>query len=130
MKQKIDNFSDFSEFIKNNKLIISTGKLSEYYCILLFDIMLNKKPNDSYDGVDKEKKKVEIKHRKSSSRIPGGMKIDLNRIDYVLYVFLEDDLLPKEIIRINKNHITKTSNERVSFKEAFVNNKHETIYKR
>jgi len=77
LKQKIGNFSDFSEFIKNNKLIISTGKLSEYYCKLLFDIRLNNKPNDLYDGVDAENKKVEIKQRKSISRIPGGMKIDL-----------------------------------------------------
>jgi hypothetical protein len=80
--------------------------------------------------VDAENKKVEIKHRKSVSKTPGGMKIDLNRIDYVLYVSLGDDLLPDEIIRIDKNHIVKTSNGRVSFKEAIVNNKYEKIYKR
>lgn len=130
LKQKISNFSDFSEFIKINRFIISTGKLSEYYCKLLFGIKLKEKPNDLYDGVDAENNKVEIKQRKSISRIPGGMKIDLKRIDYVLYVFLGDDLLPDEIIRINKEYITKTSNERVSFKEVFVNKKYETIYKR
>lgn len=58
------------------------------------------------------------------------MSLCINRIDYVLYVFLGDDLLPNEIIRIDKNHIAETSNERVSFKEAIVNNKYETIYKR
>jgi len=124
------DFFDFSEFIKKYEFIISTGKLSEYYCSLMFDITLNTKSNDFYDGVDAENKIVEIKQRKFISRIPGGMKIDLNRIDYVLYVFLGADLLPDEIIRIDKNHIRETSNKRVSFKEAIRNKKYETIYKR
>jgi hypothetical protein len=63
-------------------------------------------------------------------QIPLPMALALKRIDYVLYVFLGDDLLPDEIIRINKKYITKTSNERVSFKEVFVHKKYETIYKR
>jgi hypothetical protein len=130
LKQQITDFKNFCDFIRNYQSIISTGRLSEYYCSLLFDIELNGNPNSPYDGVDKDNKKVEIKYRKSVSPTPRGMKIDLKAIDYVLYVSLDDDLLPNKIIRIDKEYITGTSNGRVSFKNALNNRKCKLIYER
>jgi hypothetical protein len=52
LKQKIVGFKNFCKFIQNNKFIISTGKLSEYYCSLLFDIELKDKPNFFYTGLN------------------------------------------------------------------------------
>ncbi|MEN6624295.1 MAG: hypothetical protein ABFD50_22450 [Smithella sp.] len=131
LKSNISDFENFCKFIKENKFMISTGKLSEYYCHLLFNIKIKKKSNALYDGEDSESKKVEIKQRRSVSKSPSGMKIDLKRIDYVLYVFLdEEDLLPDEIIKIEKECITETSNGRVSFNDAFNNKKFTIKYKR
>jgi hypothetical protein len=129
LKKSIPDFLKFCNFIKKHKQIIDTGKLSEWYCKLLFNLRLSDKPNSSYDAIDKNGNKVEIKQRKTKGKMLGGMKIDLSRISYVLYVVLQDDLLPETIYRFDKKHIRQLKNGRASFKWAFDKGKAEIIYK-
>ena len=51
------------------------------------------------------------------------MKIDLDKIDFVLYVYLDNkDLLPLCIFKISKNDLmyTNKSKNRVTFQKSFV----------
>jgi len=82
-----------------------------------------------YDAVDAEGKRVEIKQRFYSTRTPPGMKIDLEKIDYVLYVDIDEEtFLPKKIRRIDAENIEYRTGKRVSFKKAFDKNEFEVLF--
>lgn len=92
----IPNFKEFVNFITKSRDIVDTSKLAEFYCSRLFDLKLMEPRNQySYDAESPKGDKIEIKHRFYAGGIPPGMEIDLHRIDYVFYVELDSDLLPK-----------------------------------
>ncbi len=129
LESKIPNFLEFKKFIAKYKDIVDKGKLAEYYCGILFNLTPIKPFNAKYDALTQEGKKVEIKHRIVKSTIPPGMKIDLEIIDLVYYVYLNDDLLPTHIYKFNKNDLRYTVGKRVSFRNAFENKKYELLYR-
>lgn len=116
--------------------------MAQFYCRKLFDLEEIKPFNRS--GPDLESKdgklKFEVKYRKMEvemdddrilNRTPPGMPINLESIDYVLYVYLDDNLLPKFIFKIKSEDIDYTgTDKRVSFKRAFKEEKkYEIIFK-
>lgn len=128
LERKIPNIEDYSSFLVENNYIVDSGRLAEHYCQLLFGIELSKKVNEFYDGIDGNKLKVEIKQRRFDGRTPPGMNIDLNKIDYVLYVFLNAKMLPEKILKFEKEHLTQTKGKRISFKKAYHNKLYEVMY--
>ena len=130
LKKKIPDFVKFCRFLKKHEYIIDTGRLSEWYCKILFNLKLSSKSNELYDAEDRQGNRVEIKQRNYSGKTPGGMKMDLKRISYVFYVKLNESLLPEIIHKIDKKDIIKLSNGRVSFRKAFNENiKAKIVYK-
>jgi hypothetical protein len=99
--------------------VIHTGRLAERYCAALFGLRLMKTPNSrGGDAIGRRGERVEIKQRIIRGATPPGMKIDLSGVDVVYYVKLAPDLLPDCIYRIERKHITATTNGRVSFATA------------
>jgi len=86
--------------------------------------------NFNVDAISPSGKRIEIKHRAYAGNIPPGMKVALQNVDYVLYVELDNDLLPKHIYRIKSEDIEYTTHKRVSFRRAFKENKARLIFQR
>ncbi|MEM2099968.1 MAG: hypothetical protein QXV37_01410 [Candidatus Jordarchaeaceae archaeon] len=129
IRKKGWDFNEFVGFLTKFKEIVDTGKLAEFYCKILFNLRPTSR-NYGFDAIDQENKKVEIKHRFYSGKTPPGMEMDLNTIDYVLYVDLDkDDLLPKQILKIkSEDIIRRTKGKRVSFKKAIKERKAELVF--
>jgi hypothetical protein len=66
---------------------------------------------------DESGKKYEVKYRKDSTN-PGMEIKDKGSLDSVLYVHLDENLLPEVIKQFKSKDIHYTKNPRVSFKEA------------
>jgi hypothetical protein len=130
LKKVIPEFDKFAKFISKFRDVVDTGKLAEFYCSKLFRLKLVKPRNSNIDATSPPGKKIEIKHRFYKREIPPGMKIDLRNIDYVLYVGLDDDLLPKRIYKIESKDINYTTHKRVSFRKAFKENKAKLVFQR
>jgi hypothetical protein len=81
-----------------------------------------------YDARSPDGQRIEIKHRFFSTRTPPGMKIDLEKIDSVLYVDLDENLLPRRIFKIEPKDLEYTTGKRVSFQKAFKENKVKMVY--
>ncbi len=129
LEKNIQYFSKFSEMISEFNEIIDTGKLAEFYCEKLFDLKLKKPRNSNIDAESPSGKKIEIKQRFYNGKIPPGMKINLENIDYVYYVKLDDkSLLPKYIYKIKSEDIEHTVKGRVSFKKTFNDKKEEIVF--
>lgn len=134
MKSKKDlikatpHFKSFISVLSKHKNIIDTGKLAEDYCAKLFKLKIVSPHNASIDAVDRYGKRVEIKQRIFKGNFMPGMSINLAKIDYVLYVELSDNLLPRRIFKINAKDIKYTKGKRVSFRGAFKENKVELVY--
>ncbi|OGD95513.1 hypothetical protein A3F57_03205 [Candidatus Roizmanbacteria bacterium RIFCSPHIGHO2_12_FULL_36_11] len=128
LEKLIPDFEDFKKVLWSYKNIIDTGKLTEYYCSILFGLTLTTPRNYYFDALTSENKKVEVKHRFYSGNIPPGMKIKLENIDVIYYVELEPNLLPKRIYKFLSEDITYTMNGRVSFQNAFNSHKAEVVY--
>ncbi len=127
LKSKISDFENFSKFLIENKRIIHKGNLSEKYCELLFGLKLcDYENNCSYDAIDNNRKIVEIKQR---TQFGAGMKINVDKIDYVLYVELDKiNLLPINIWKFNKNVLVPLKNNRVSFAKAKKNKEYDVWF--
>jgi len=127
----IPDFDNFCNFLISYPHAISKGGIAEYYCSLLFNLELPLKPNEDYDAIDKQGKKVEIKQRDYTNRVPPGMPLNLEKFDYLLYVSLGKDLLPEEILYFSKVDIhVNPRNKRASFTDAFNSGKYRKIYSR
>jgi len=127
----IPHFKVFCNFLINHPRVIDKGRIAEYYCELLFNLDLQPKINDDFDAKDSRRKKIEIKQRDFASRVPPGMRIDLDKFDYLLYVSLGEDLLPDEILRFDSDDIeVNPKNKRASFTSAFNSGKYRKIYAR
>jgi len=128
----IEDFEEFEKFISSYQDIVDTGKLAEFYCEKLFNLTPVIPRNQySYDALDAEGKRVEIKHRFYSTKTPPGMKINLENIDYVLYVDIDEEtFLPTKIYKINAENIEYKTGKRVSFKKAFDKNEYEVLFKK
>lgn len=124
----IPNFNQFAKFISKFQEVVDIGKLAEFYCSKLFGLKLVKPCNSNIDAVGPAGEKIEIKCRTYSGKIPPGMKVNLQDIDYVFYVVLDDNLLPKRIFKIKSKDIYYTRGKRVSFKKAFDSDKAELIF--
>ncbi|MDO8538291.1 MAG: hypothetical protein Q7S21_05385 [archaeon] len=128
LQNSIHNFKRFRAFLLEFKEIIDTGKLAEFYCCKLFDLKPVKPHNAYIDAKSKSGERIEIKHRFFSGKTPPGMKINLKNIDFVYYVELSDNLLPKQIFKIKKEDIEQVSKGRVSFKKVFKEKKAEIVF--
>lgn len=110
----IKRFTEFRKlvpFLSRYRAITDTGKLAEWYCVKLFRLKLVTPRNrKGADAIDPRGKRVEIKHRLYSGRTPPGMRLDRASIDYVFYVELDTDLLPRRIRRINTRDLVPMSN--------------------
>lgn len=125
--------------IKNLKInsqehsIVDTGMLAELYCKKLFSLKSPKVWNGLFDAETMDgKEKIEIKTRRTRFKnnkiaCPLGMKVK-EEIDWLFYVFFNEDFTLKSILAFHKNVLHRLKNNRVSFKEAFYENKFETIY--
>ena len=132
LKEFIQDFDRFKIFIKDYKDIVDTGKLAQFYCEKILDLKQIKPFNTK--GMDLESKdskiKYEVKYRKGnfSDKAPVGMKIDLSKVNYVLYVELNSEtLLPNRIFKIKSEDIEYKKGKRVSFNKAFKDKKIESI---
>lgn len=128
LRKSIPNFEQFHRSLLIARKVVDTGKLAEFYCRKLFLLKQVKPHNASVDAVDSRGKKIEIKYRFILKKTPPGMKINLKRIDFVLYVELDKRLLPARIFKVETKDIHSTRNGRVSFREAFRNKKAELVY--
>jgi len=128
LKKVIPDFDQFTGFISKFRDVVDTGKLAEFYCCKLFKLKLVKPHNSAIDAISPSGKRIEIKHRANTGKTPGGMKIDLEKIDYVLYVLLDDNLLPKRIYKIKSQDIDYTTGKRVSFGRAFKENRVKLVF--
>lgn len=145
-----DKFIKLNQFIKLNNsfyFLINKGTLAEFYCTILFNLKrASYKLNaPSPDLINRRGKKIryEVKNRKidkynlrkiiNGSKTPTGMKIDLSKIDYVLYVFLDNkNMMPLCIFKIPKDEITylNKKTKKVTFISAFKNNiRKKIVYK-
>jgi len=117
LEKNIKNFGRLKKFLLEFKEIVDTGKLSEFYCEKLWNLKKPGKPNqEGFDLKDESGKKYEVKYRKGKN---SGMKIkDKDSLDSVLYVHLDENLLPEVIKQFKSKDIHYTKNPRVSFKEA------------
>jgi hypothetical protein len=129
LKKSISHFNRFHRSLVEVKEVVDTGKLAEFYCSKLFNLKLVQPHNSSIDAVDVRGKRIEIKHRFAFKGIPPGMKLNLRKIDFVLYVELNKKLLPVRIFKIETKYIQRTSGDRVSFRKGFQDNKAKLIYK-
>lgn len=130
LKKIISNFKHFKENLVKFKNFIDTGKLAEYYCIVLYELKLIKPHNASFDALTSDNKKVEIKHRVHKGSILPGMKINLESIDQVYYVELDQNLLPIKIHKILVTDLEYSTGKRVSFKKVFDLKKNQVIFER
>ena len=116
----IPDFKAFCNFLISHPHAISKGGIAEYYCCLLFNLELSLKINEDFDAKDSQGKRIEIKQRDYTNRCPPGMRLDLEKFDYLLYVSLGKDLLPEEILHFDKAYINvDPRNKRASFARAF-----------
>ena len=131
--EEIENFEVLKKFLssKYGQKLIDRGKLAEFYCEELFGLKKNMSPNrEGYDLESEDGKRIEVKNRDIELREEDylktkwvritGMPIDLDKIDYVLYVLFDKDLLPKYIFQIPKRELGDSlkGKRRVSFKKA------------
>jgi hypothetical protein len=117
--ENIENFDKLKNFLIEFKEIVDTGKLAEFYCEKLWNLKKSKKPNQKgFDLKDESGKKYEVKYRKDSTN--PGMKIkDKDSLDSVLYVHLDENLLPEVIKQFKSKDLHYTKNPpRVTFKDA------------
>ena len=128
LKKSIPNFNRFYQSLLATKEVVDTGELSELYCRKLFRLKRVKPWNAAIDAIDPQGKKVEIKHRTMTGKTPAGMKVNLKKIDYLLYVELNKNLLPVKIFKINAKDITPLRDSRVSFRKAFQNGKAQIVF--
>jgi hypothetical protein len=127
----IPDFKVFCNFLISHPHAISKGGIAEYYCKLLFNLELSSKINEDFDAKDSQGKRIEIKQRDYTSRVPPGMRLDLEKFDYLLYVSLGKDFLPEEIFNLDKSDIyVNPRNKRASFTSAFSSGKCCKIYSR
>jgi len=130
--EEIENFEVLKNFLASEygQKLIDRGKLAEFYCEELFGLKRTSRSNEEgYDLESKDGKRFEVKNRKAKLRedylktnsvLLPGMEIDLDKIDYVLYVILDENLLPKYIFQIPKEELGSRlkGKKRVSFKRA------------
>jgi hypothetical protein len=118
LEKNIKNFGRLKKFLLEFKEIVDTGKLAEFYCEKLWNLKKPGKPNQKgFDLKDESGKKYEVKYRKDSTN--PGMKIkDKDSLDSVLYVHLDENLLPEVIKQFKSKDIHYTKNLRVTFKGA------------
>jgi hypothetical protein len=113
--------------------IIDTGMLAEVYCKKLFSLRSHQVWNGSFDAETMDgKEKIEIKTRRTRFKnkeiaCPLGMKVK-EKIDWLFYVFFNEDFTLKSIWAFHKSGFTRQKNGRVSFKEAFHKDNYERIY--
>jgi hypothetical protein len=127
-KKCIPEYNQLTECLSRFRAVIDTGKLAEFYCCKIFDLKLVTPHNSTIDAMSSTGERIEIKHRFFSGKVPPGMKINLQNIDYVLYVELNDDLIPKQIYKIHSKDIYYTTGSRVSFKKAFKEDNAELLF--
>jgi hypothetical protein len=119
LEKNIKNFGRLKKFLIEFKEIVDTGKLSEFYCEKLWNLKKSKKQNQKgFDLKDESGKKYEVKYRKDSTN-PGMEIKDKDSLDSVLYVHLDENLLPEVIKQFKSKDIQYTKNPpRVTFKGA------------
>lgn len=138
------DFENFQQDLIKYRDIIDTGKLAEFYCEKLFGLSAfrsaksqNIRKNGPHDANTPCGERVEIKYRAPNSKTPPGMKLNFANFDFVLYVLLDENLLPSRIWRIRKCDITQTKNPgdwsdtydgRVSFRNALRDHKAEQVF--
>ena len=99
--------------------LMDTGKLAEWYCVKLFGLRLVMPRNrKGADALGSRGERIEIKHRFFSGRTPPGMRMKRDDVDYVLYVELAKDLIPRRILRIASRDLVSMSDGRISFRNA------------
>lgn len=125
----IPNFEQFRQVLIDHKEIIDTGRLAEFYCSKLFDLKLVTPHNASVDAIAPDGSRIEIKYRFYSGKVPPGMKINLQNIDWVYYVELTENLLPKHIHKISSKDLGYTAGNRVSFRQVFIDESFELIFR-
>jgi len=119
LRAAMADFNDFRDVLRRYRHIIDTGKLAEYWCRVLFDLQPECITNHpGYDARMRTGERVQIKYRKFSGKIPPAMRINLNSVDCILYVELDDELLPAQIWRVDAVHLTRMKNDRCSFRQA------------
>lgn len=130
LKKAVSDFDKLKYFLSKYKNIVDSGRLSEFWCARLFNLELSEKTNDKIDAIDRNGKRIEIKQRFYTGKVPIGMKIKLNSVDEVYYVQLGLDLIPQEIYKIEARNIESLKNSRVSFKKAFLEKRAEVVFRK
>lgn len=130
LKKAVSDFDKLKYFLSKYRNIVDSGRLSELWCARLFNLKLSEKTNDKIDAIDRNGKRIEIKQRFYTGKVPIGMKIKLNNVDKVYYVQLGLDLIPQKIYKIEARDIKSLKNGRVSFKKAFHEKRAEVVFKR
>lgn len=136
------DFEVFQTDLIKYKALIDTGKLAEFYCERLFGLSGYRsaksdlvRKNGPHDASTQDGDRIEVKYR--ASKGTPGMVMNFANFDFVLYVLLDESLLPSCIWKIRKRDIVQTQNKgewsetyhgRVSFREAIRNNKAEQVF--